>query len=175
MAAEIFDEDVVSVVEGGTEASQALLSLPFDHIFFTGSPAVGKIVMKAAAENLASITLELGGKSPTIVDASANLNDAARRIAFGKFLNNGQTCIAPDYLLVEESVKSEFINHLRKHVQNLFGEGGPIGENSKDYARIVNARHFQRVSDLLNDAVERGAKPEILGSINQETNFIAPV
>jgi aldehyde dehydrogenase (NAD+) len=175
MAAEVFDEDVVAVVEGGTETAQALLSLPFDHIFFTGSPAVGKIVMKAAAENLTSVTLELGGKSPTIVDASARLKDAARRIAFGKFLNNGQTCIAPDYLLVEESVSAEFLSHLRKQVQSLFGKGEPIGENSKDYARIVNARHFQRVNDLLKDAVERGAKPDMLGSINNQTNFIAPV
>jgi aldehyde dehydrogenase (NAD+) len=175
MVTEVFDEDTVAVVEGGAEISQVLLSIPFDHIFFTGSAAVGKIVMKAAAENLTSVTLELGGKSPAIVDASANLKDAARRIAFGKFLNNGQTCIAPDYLLVEESIKDELITHLRKQIQALFGDGNPIGESSKHYARIVNANHFQRVNDLLKDAVERGAKPEMLGSINQEANFIAPV
>jgi aldehyde dehydrogenase (NAD+) len=175
MASEIFDEDMVTVVEGGADLSQALLSMPFDHIFFTGSPAVGKIVMRAAAETLASVTLELGGKSPAIVDGSANLKDAAKRIAFGKFLNNGQTCIAPDYLLVNESVKTEFIGLLHKQVQVLFGQGGPVTEGSKDYARLVNARHFQRVNDLLKDAVERGAKPDMIGTINQQTNFIAPV
>lgn len=175
MAAEVFEEDVVSVLEGGAEVSQALLELPFDHIFFTGSPAVGKLVMKAAAQNLASVTLELGGKSPTIIDSSANLKDAAKRIAFGKFLNNGQTCIAPDYVMIEASVKEKFINYLKDEIKLLFGEGQLVSENSAHYARIVNNKHFHRVNDLVKDAVEKGAKPEILGSINASTNFIAPV
>ncbi len=175
MMAEIFEEDIVTVMEGGVDVSQALLEFPFDHIFFTGSPAVGKVVMKAASNNLTSITLELGGKSPTIIDASANLRDAAKRIAFGKFFNNGQTCIAPDYILIEESVKQKFIDYLKKEIQLLFGEGHVIDENSPHYARIVNNKHFHRVNDLLKDAVEKGAKPEILGTINDGTNFIAPV
>ncbi len=175
MALEVFDADVVTVIEGGVDTSQSLLALPFDHIFFTGSPAVGKVVMKAASEHLTSVTLELGGKSPTIVDASANLKDAAKRIAFGKFFNNGQTCIAPDYVLIEESVKQEFVEHLKNEIQLLFGEGKSVDESSVHYARIINSKHFLRINDLLKDAVERGAKPEILGPINARTNFMAPV
>ena len=175
MALEVFDADVVTVIEGGVDISQSLLALPFDHIFFTGSPAVGKVVMRAASHYLASVTLELGGKSPTIVDASANLKDAAKRIAFGKFFNNGQTCIAPDYILIEESVKQKFVEHLKNEIQLLFGEGKPVDETSVHYARIINSKHFHRVNDLLKDAVERGAKPETLGAINERTNFMAPV
>lgn len=175
MAAEIFEESIVSVFEGGVEVSARLVSLPFDHIFFTGSPAVGKIVMKAAAENLTSVTLELGGKSPTIVDASADLKDAAKRIAFGKFVNNGQTCIAPDYLLVEEKIREPFIQELKKNVAALFGVGPTIDEHSPSYARIVNARNFERLNELLEDAVERGAKLEMSGPLNRESRFIHPV
>ncbi len=175
MVKEIFEEDVVTVIEGSVDISTVLLELPFDHIFFTGSPAVGKVVMKAAAKHLASVTLELGGKSPTIIDASANLKDAAKRIAFGKFFNNGQTCIAPDYVMVEESVKQVFIELLNKEIQNLFGEGRPIDEQTPHYARIVNSKHFHRVNDLLNDAVARGARQESAGSVNEATNFIPPV
>lgn len=175
MAKEIFDENVVTVLEGGPDVSLSLLDLPFDHIFFTGSPAVGKLVMSAAARHLTSVTLELGGKSPTIVDASADLKDAARRIAFGKFLNNGQTCIAPDYVLVEESIKQKFIDQLKKEVEVMFGEGKAVSEISAHYARIVNQRHFHRLNDLLKDAIERGAKPEVIGSIDERINFMAPI
>ena len=175
MIAEIFEEEIAAVVEGGVEVSSFLLSLPFDHIFFTGSPAVGKIVMKAAADNLASVTLELGGKSPTIVDSSANLKDAAKRIAFGKFFNNGQTCIAPDYVLVEERIKELFVRELKKSVADLFGIDGSIDENSPSYARIVNARNFERLNQLLQDAIEHGATLEMSGPINWESHFIHPV
>ncbi|MBY0434695.1 MAG: aldehyde dehydrogenase family protein, partial [Cyclobacteriaceae bacterium] len=175
MATEIFEEDIVAVVEGAVDVSTALLELPFDHIFFTGSPAVGKVVMKAAAKHLSSVTLELGGKSPTIIDATADLNDAARRIAFGKFFNNGQTCIAPDYVLVEHSVRDAFIEKLKSSVLALFGDGKSIEESSGSYARIVNSRHFQRVNELVRDAIERGAKPQTLGPANASANFMAPV
>ena len=175
MASEVFDEDVVTVVEGAADVAQSLFQFPFDHIFFTGSPAVGKVVMKAAAQHLTSVTLELGGKSPTIIDASANLHDAAKRIAFGKFFNNGQTCIAPDYILIEEEAKEKFVTLLKKEIQLLFGEGKLVDENSAHYARIVNAKHFQRINDLLKDAVERGARPDMLGPLNALTNFIAPI
>jgi aldehyde dehydrogenase (NAD+) len=131
--------------------------------------------MKAAAQHLTSVTLELGGKSPTVIDASANLEDAAKRIAFGKFLNNGQTCIAPDYILIDESVKQKFINRLKTEVQNLFGAGKPIDENSMDYARIINRRHFDRLDNLLKNAIELGAKPDLTGTINGEKNFMSPV
>ena len=175
MISEIFEEESVTVAEGGVEVSTHLLSLPFDHIFFTGSPGVGKIVMKAAADNLASLTLELGGKSPALVDASANLKDAAKRIAFGKFLNNGQTCIAPDYVLVEEKIKGPFVEELKKCVVNLFGVNQTVDENSPSYARIVNTRNFERLNHLLQDAVQRGATLEMSGPVNQETCFIHPM
>ncbi|MBS1682379.1 MAG: aldehyde dehydrogenase family protein [Bacteroidetes bacterium] len=172
---EFFEEDLVAVVEGGQQVSEQLLELPFDHIFFTGSPTVGKIVMKAAAENLSSITLELGGKSPAIIDASADIKDTAKRIAFGKFLNNGQTCIAPDYVLVEESVQTTFIQELKKEVKKMFGEKEEISEQSANYARIVSLKHFDRLNNILKDAINRGARVELSGSLNPETNFIHPV
>ena len=175
MMAEIFEEDVVAVVQGGAEISSHLFSLPFDHIFFTGSPSIGKIVMKAAAVNLTSVTLELGGKSPTIIDATANLADAAKRIAFGKFLNNGQTCIAPDYVLVEAKIKDKFIELLRTSILTLFGEQNLITENSPNYARIVNERHFTRVNELIQDALQKGAKLEMSGATNEQTRFIHPM
>jgi aldehyde dehydrogenase (NAD+) len=175
LASEFFEEDVVKVIEGGQEVSSALLSLPFDHIFFTGSPAVGKIIMKAAAENLTSVTLELGGKSPTIIDSTAPISDAAKRIAFGKFLNNGQTCIAPDYILVHEKVKDKFIESLKNEVVKLFGENGKIDESSTSYARIVNQKHFKRLSQLLEEAVAHGAKIELGGEVNAQSNFIHPM
>jgi aldehyde dehydrogenase (NAD+) len=175
LASEFFKEGVVKVIEGGQEVSSELLSLPFDHVFFTGSPAVGKIVMKAAAENLTSVTLELGGKSPTIIDSTALLSDAAKRIAFGKFLNNGQTCIAPDYILVHEKVKDKFIELLKKEVTKLFGENGKIDESSTSYARIVNQRHFKRLTQLLEEAVAHGAKMELGGEVNAQSNFIHPM
>ncbi len=175
MIPEIFKEDEVAVIEGGIEVAGHVISLPFDHIFFTGSPSVGKIVMKGAAENLTSVTLELGGKSPTIIDATANVGDAAKRIAFGKFMNNGQTCIAPDYVLVEEKIRDKFLEELKREVKALFGEGGAITESSSSYARIVNSKNFKRINQLVQDAVQRGAKLEITGPVNESTRFIHPM
>ncbi len=174
LVAEFFEEDLVTVVEGGSDVSTELLKLPFDHIFFTGSTAVGKIIMRAAAENLSSVTLELGGKSPTIIDTTANLQDAARRIAFGKFLNNGQTCIAPDYVLIQETVKEEFITLLKKNIQKMFGEKGNVDTTSSSYARIVNQKHYQRVDQLIQDAIQQGAKVEFSGEVHSDQNFIPP-
>ena len=167
LAGEVFEEDVVAVVEGDADVASVLLQLPFDHIFFTGSPAVGKIVMKAAAERLASVTLELGGKSPAIVDASANLKDAAKRIAFGKFLNNGQTCIAPDYILIDNSIKEKFVALLKESVAELFGR-------SEDYGRIVNTRHFNRLNNLLRDATNKGAVPVLSGDLKESEKLFPP-
>jgi aldehyde dehydrogenase (NAD+) len=148
--ADLFDEDEVAVIEGDASVAEALLRKKFDHIFFTGSPAVGKIVMKAAAEHLTSVTLELGGKSPAIVDASANLTEAARRIAWGKFLNCGQICIAPDYALVHESVRDEFLAKLRSSLDSQ-------GDASAARGWLVNDRHAARVRRLIDTAVEQGA------------------
>jgi aldehyde dehydrogenase (NAD+) len=175
LVSEFFDEDLVTVFQGDQEVSTQLLSLPFDHVFFTGSPGVGKMVMKAAAENLSSVTLELGGKSPAIIDESANLKDAAKRIAFGKFLNNGQTCIAPDYVLVHENAKAKFIEELKLITNEMFGEHGTINELSSNYARVVNRKHFDRLNKILQDAVDKGAKIEMSGPVNKDTNFIHPV
>lgn len=174
MIRSIFDEDTVAVVEGDAETSTELLKLPFDHIFFTGSPNIGKVVMKAAAENLTSVTLELGGKSPAIVDATADLKDAAKRIAFGKFLNNGQTCVAPDYILVHSSVHDKFLNYLKESVNEVFGKGSAVNKASDDYARIVNSRHFGRLNNLLRDAIEKGATPSMTGDLDAETKFFPP-
>lgn len=174
MCADIFDPAVVNVCEGGVEVSQALLALPFDHIFFTGSPAVGKIVMKAAAEHLTSVTLELGGKSPTIISDSANIAEAAERVAVGKFINNGQTCIAPDYVLADEKVAAAFVNKLIESTQSLFAADGDF-EKSPDYARIVNEAHFLRLQSLIDDAVSRGAKIAWQGKVDQSSRFMHPV
>lgn len=167
LARKVFDEDLVTVIEGEADTAAALLELPFDHIFFTGSPAVGKLVMHAAAERLASVTLELGGKSPAIVDASANLKDAAKRIAFGKFLNNGQTCIAPDYVLVDNSVKEKFTALLKESVGELY-------KRPEDYGRIVNVRHFHRLNTLVQDAINKGATPALTGEFDEATKFFPP-
>lgn len=170
---EVFDGEVI-VVEGDKEVSTQLLQLPFDHIFFTGSPAVGKIVMKSAAAHLSSITLELGGKSPAIIHSSANIGDTAKRIAFGKFLNNGQTCIAPDYVLISDDIKEDFIAELKSQVIKLFGDSSSIGQQSASYGRIVSSRHFSRVVELWEDALKRGAKVEMSGEMNAEDNFFHP-
>ncbi len=175
MVSELFEDDLVAVIEGGVDVSQSLLAVPFDHIFFTGSPAIGKVVMKAASVHLTSVTLELGGKSPTVIDETANLKDAAKRIAFGKFINNGQTCIAPDYILIHTDVKEKFIRLLKDEILKLFGEGKNIDETSPHYARVVNQKHFQRLSELLKDAVDQGAHPEMLGVVGADANFFPPV
>jgi aldehyde dehydrogenase (NAD+) len=145
---DLFEENEVAVIEGDAAIAEALLRKQFDHIFFTGSPAVGKIVMRAAAEHLTSVTLELGGKSPAIVDKTANVAEAAKKIAWGKFFNSGQICIAPDYALVHESVHDEFIARLRESMASH-------GEAARGW--IVNERHAARVQRLIDDAVEQGA------------------
>lgn len=141
-----FDETYVSVVEGGIEETQTLLSLPFDYIFFTGSEKVGKIVYEAAARKLIPVTLELGGKSPVIVDDTADIKVASERISFGKFTNAGQTCVAPDYILVQRKVKNDLIKALKKTITEFYGENI---EKSPDFGRIVNQKHFNRLNDLI--------------------------
>ncbi len=155
LIADTFDSEFVSVIEGGVEASQALLAEPFDHIFFTGSPAVGKIVMRAAADHLTPVTLELGGKSPCIVAADADLKVAARRIVWGKCFNVGQTCVAPDYLLVHSSVKAQLLTAIVETAKAFFGEDMA---QSPDYGRIVSDRHFERLQSLMDEALASGQK-----------------
>jgi aldehyde dehydrogenase (NAD+) len=170
----VFTDDVVAVCEGGTDVAKHLLQLPFDHIFFTGSPEIGKLVMRAAAENLSSVTLELGGKSPVIITPSARLSDAASRIAVAKFINNGQTCIAPDYVLVHASREKEFLSKLKEQVISMFSENGKVW-GSPHYARIVNGRHFERLHALMADAIEHGASIEMTGEMDAQERFMHPV
>jgi aldehyde dehydrogenase (NAD+) len=142
----VFDKNHVEVVEGGVEVSQKLLSERWDYIFFTGSVAVGKIVAKAAAENLTPVTLELGGKNPCIIDETANLRLAAKRIVWGKFVNAGQTCIAPDYILIQKNMKTHFVNFLKEEITKAYGENP---NESPDFARIINAKNWQRLVKMI--------------------------
>nr|WP_321234434.1 aldehyde dehydrogenase family protein [uncultured Psychroserpens sp.] len=168
---DVFSEDEVALVEGEVDVAQELLKLPFNHIFFTGSPAVGKIVMSAAAKHLTSVTLELGGKSPTIVHESAHIKAAIKNIVWGKYLNNGQTCIAPDYVLVHESIKTEFIEAFKAKALAYYSES-PI--TSESYSRVVNERHFKRLVASLENAKENNATIEIGGDYDATSNYIAP-
>lgn len=172
--AEVFPADEVALFEGGLPTATALLAMPFDHIFFTGSPAVGKIVMTAAAKHLTSVTLELGGKSPTIVDASANLSLAAQTIMWGKFINNGQTCVAPDLLYVHNSVKAAFIEECKSVLRACYGASAAAQKDSADLTRIVNRRHTQRVAALLADALAKGAVVHTGGEVDEAGCYIAP-
>lgn len=160
-----FPTGFVTAVEGGRDANKALLDEPFDYIFFTGSVAVGKTVMEAAAKRLTPVTLELGGKSPIIVDETANLPLAARRIAFGKVLNAGQTCVAPDYLMIEKSVEAPFIEEYKKALASFFPEGDMSG-----MVRIINDKHFERVCNILDNS----GNVVIGGARDAETRFIEP-
>lgn len=168
---ETFDPSEIAIFEGDAAVSTALLALPFDHMFFTGSPAVGKIVMAAAAKHLSSVTLELGGKSPVIVDETANVEKAAKSIMWGKFLNNGQTCIAPDYLYVHEKILPEFLEKAKAAIAKMYGADA---QTSPDYCRIVNERHFGRVKRLLDDATAHGATVVTGGAAVAGDKFIAP-
>jgi aldehyde dehydrogenase (NAD+) len=168
---DVFDEREVAVIEGGIETSTAALALPFNHIFFTGAPAIGKVVMAAAAKHLASVTLELGGKSPTIIDETASVDAAARRIAWAKFTNNGQICIAPDYLFVHESKKAEFLDKLTKNIESFYGIDA---RRSDSYARIVNHRHYQRLSGYIDDAKQKGATVAYGGRTEGSEDYIEP-
>jgi aldehyde dehydrogenase (NAD+) len=170
----LFKENEVAVLEGDYKTSAELLKLKFDHIFFTGSPQVGKVVMKAAAEHLTSVTLELGGKSPVIVDETANIKTAAKRIAWGKYLNNGQTCIAPDYLYVHESKYSEFVEEMKKNIARSYGNDEAARSQSGDYCRIVNSKHHGRIKELIENAVNEGANVEVGGQVKDDENFISP-
>jgi len=163
---ETFDKNHVEVIEGGILETEKLLAQRWDYIFFTGSVAVGKIVAKAAAENLTPVTLELGGKNPCIIDETANLKLAAKRIVWGKFLNAGQTCIAPDYLLVHQSVKSRFTDYLKEEIVLAYSENI---EKSEDYPRIINEKNWKRQLDLLD-----GEKIIFGGKSNPTDCYIEP-
>ena len=170
---ELFRPDEVLVLEGGKEVATELLRLPWNHIFFTGSPQIGKLVMHAAAEHLSSVTLELGGKSPAIVDATANLRDAAEKIAWGKFINAGQTCVAPDYVLVQASAQAGLVAELQAAIQKYYNPDGEGIRQSESFARIVNEHHFARLAGMLEDAQTRGATV-LGGEIDEHQCYLGP-
>lgn len=163
-----FDSSYIAVIEGGIEETTELLTQPVDYIFFTGSSRVGKIVMEAAAKQLIPVTLELGGKSPAIITASANLKKAARKIVWGKYLNNGQTCVAPDYVLVDDSVEKVFLSYLKKEIRAFYGDN-PV--DNPDYARLVTQGHTKRLASLLEET-----KGEVVigGHYDVSEKYISP-
>lgn len=174
-----FQEKYISVFQGGREVNQELLDEKYDYIFFTGGPVLGKIVMRSAAENLTPLTLELGGKSPCIVDKSSNLKIAAARIVWGKYLNSGQTCVAPDYMLVHSSVKKELFENMKKMVDKYFGDDP---QKSPDYPRIINQKQYERLVSLLEDGnivyggkhddKERYISPSLLDNVDPQSSIM---
>ena len=174
LVAELFDPAEVTLVQGGANTAQQLLALPFDHVFFTGSAAVGKIVMRAAAQHLSSITLELGGKSPVIVDETADLQHAAELLLWGKFTNAGQTCVAPDHVFVQRSVKDRFARLCQDLITARYGATDAAVEASPDLARMITRRHTGRVGALIDDARMRGATLLAGGRYDAAARYVAP-
>ena len=173
LVAEVFPEEEAAVLVGGRDVADALLDLPFDHFFFTGSTPVGKKVMAAAAKHLASVTLELGGKSPCVVDETAKIEDAAKRIGWGKFVNAGQTCIAPDYVFVHHRQEERLVELVKARLEAQYG---PSAERvrSPDFCRIVDRHSAERLLRALEETVARGAKIEVGGDVDVEARWVAP-
>lgn len=172
--AECFPPEEVALFEGDATVAQELLKLPFHHIFFTGSPEIGKMVMRDAARNLASVTLELGGKNPTIVDETADIGEAAAKIAWLKAMNAGQSCIATDYVLAHESVYERLVEKIVTNLERQYGATPEARAESPDLCRIIHERHFNRVRALLDDAVQRGAHIATGGRTDAATRYIEP-
>jgi len=168
---EYLDRRAVSVVEGGADVATDLLAERFDHIFYTGNATVGRIVAHAAAENLTPVTLELGGKSPAYLDESVDLADAARRIVWAAFMNAGQTCVRPDYLLARPSTAAALIPHLRRTISEMYGSDP---RHSPDFGRIVDGRHYERLTGLLDKTLRAGAEMVVGGGRDESDRYIAP-
>ncbi|MGB1122437.1 MAG: aldehyde dehydrogenase family protein, partial [Flavobacteriales bacterium] len=167
----VFSPDEVAVVQGGVETATHLINLPFNHIYFTGSPAVGKIVMKAASQHPCSVTLELGGKSPVIIDDLKSMQDAAKKVAWAKLSNAGQICVAPDYVLVPANREADFVVAIKQAMVKMYpGET----EANKDYQRIVAPHHAERISKLVDDAIARGASRVLGGDADPANCFLPP-
>ena len=169
-----FPENEFAVFEGGPEVAQALLAMPFNHIYYTGGQRVGRLVMKAAAEHFAAVTLEMGGKNPAIVDASAAIDNAAKKIAWGRVANAGQICVSPDYVLAHESVFEPCVEALVQAIDAMYNADGAGFEHSVELLRIVNDQHFVRVVRLLQDARDKGATVACGGETRAEDRFVAP-
>ncbi|MEM7040333.1 MAG: aldehyde dehydrogenase family protein, partial [Bacteroidota bacterium] len=174
MIKSIFDPAEATLLHGDYRVAEALTALPFDHIFFTGSPQVGKKVMHAAAEHLASVTLELGGRNPVIVDDTANLKDAAKKLIWGKFLNAGQSCMSPNYIMVHEKVYDKFLALIQSTFQKMYPEHHGNMQQSPDFARVISERHLQRLAGLVDATVEAGAKILIAGDRDPSDNYLPP-
>ena len=172
--AEAFVPHDVACIGGEVETATALLKLPFDHIFFTGSTRIGKVVMRAAAEHLASVTLELGGKSPCIIDAHADVDRAASRVAWGKFMNGGQTCVAPDYVLVHESIERAFLDKTAASVAKMYGTSDDARKSTPDFCRMIDDGHFSRIAGMLSETVAAGGRVEVGGQTDAAERYIAP-
>ena len=176
LCAKYLDQNAITLVEGGVAETTELLAQKFDHIFYTGNGKIGRVVMAAAAVNLTPVTLELGGKSPVIIDESANIAVAARRVAWGKWLNAGQTCVAPDYVLVSEKVEAKFVDALRTSLHDFYGDNP---HTSDSYGRIVSPRHFDRLVSLMSGGTaiiggesardDRYIAPTVLGNVNLDS------
>lgn len=171
---QVFGDDEFAVIQGAAEAASALLALPFNHIFYIGGHAVGRIVLRAAAEHFATVTLEMGGKNPVIVDASADPAEAGRKIAWGRVANAGQVCLAPDYALVHESIVGAFTGELAKSMQAMYNADGKGFRHSPELPRIVNRKHFDRIKALLDDALTKGAKLEFGGETDADDLYVSP-
>ena len=168
---ESFDEKEVSVVLGGVDLAKEILKLKFNHILFIGSPTIGSEVMKSASVHLSSVTLELGGKSPTVIDKNCDLNKAAKRVVWAKLINNGQVCIAPDYVLIHEDIKNKFIKLVINNIKKFYGDNV---NNSESYCRIVNKNHFKRLKNLIDDSLKKNSKILYGGKTNSNENYIEP-
>ncbi|MEO9633595.1 MAG: aldehyde dehydrogenase family protein [Parasphingorhabdus sp.] len=166
--------DEAEVFQGGVEVSQELLNLPFNHIYYTGGMAVGKIVMKAAADHFSSITLEMGGKSPVIVDETASLENAATKLAWGRVMNAGQVCIAPEYVIIHESKKDEFLSLIEEKINALYNSDGAGLDKSQYVPRIINERHASRIKALVDDATKKGATVVCGGGSDIADRYIEP-
>lgn len=168
---EVFEQNHVAVIEGQVDETTYLLAKKFDHIHFTGSPKVGKIVMQAGAKHLSSVTLELGGKSPLIIDGSIPIQEVVEKVVWGKLINLGQTCIAPDYIVIKEEFRDQFVDAFIKHVENIFGKNP---SQSEDLARIVNLQNYNRLKNLITDALDKGAKCPFGNQYKEDELYIKP-
>ena len=164
----------MAVVEGDAEEAQALLAQPFNHIFYIGGHAVGKLVAKAAADHFASITLEMGGKNPTIIDKSADIDDAVMKTAWGRMCNGGQACVCPDYVLVDASIVDEVTEKMKAALEEMYNADGKGPKHADEFGRIVNKRHWARIKGLLDDAIEKGAELVYGGETDEDDCYIAP-
>lgn len=174
MIGELFVEEEVAMVQGDYTVAQHLTALPFDHVFFTGSPEVGKKVMHAAADHLTSVTLELGGRNPVIVDETAHLSDTARKLVWGKFLNAGQSCMSPNYILVHEKKHDALLEALRKNYEKSYGTQPEAVAQSPNFSRLVHERHATRMASMLEAATTAGAKILVGGQSDPSAQYLAP-